>query len=389
MNELSSVLTDLFNQSSLTALQANLGPALIPALVALGACLIATPLAIRLSPALGLVARPNRERDIHRGAVPKMGGFAMFVAFALAVLIFLPHSWSVLGVLVLCGVSALLYALDDRFDIPALAKLGLQIVVAVVAVKLFGFEIRFLHLPFLEIPNLGLLILPVSVFWVIGMQNTVNLLDGVDGLAAGVVAIVAVVLMVSVFGRPAGLPAAAQHQVLILAACLAAVCVGFLVFNFNPARIFMGDSGAHFLGMALALLSILSVAKIAVAAALLVPLLALAVPIGDTAWAIFRRRRQGLSIAHADSNHVHHQLLDFGLSQRETCLLFYGATGILGAAGLALLGAHQRLLAAAVVVTLVIVSSLLGERLRLLNRRVPVPGGRVIRLFLEGRSARN
>nr|MDQ6899927.1 hypothetical protein [Candidatus Dormibacteraeota bacterium] len=172
MNELYSAVTDLFNQSSLTALQANLGPALVPALVALGACLIATPLAIGLSPRLGLVAQPRPERDIHRGAVPKMGGLAMFVAFALAVLIFLPHSWSLLGVLVLCGASALLYAFDDRFDIPALAKLALQIVVAVVAVKLFGFEIRFLHLPFLEIPNLGLLILPVSVFWVIGMQNT-------------------------------------------------------------------------------------------------------------------------------------------------------------------------------------------------------------------------
>lgn len=389
MNDLHSVLTDLFSQSSLSALQANLGPAVVPALVALGASLIAIPLAIRLSPRLGLVAYPSRERDIHRRAVPKMGGLAMYAAFAIAALIFLPHSWRLYGLLVLCGISTLLYAIDDRFDIPALVKLSVQIGVAVIAVKIFGFEIHFLHLPFLEIPNLGLLILPISVFWVIGMQNTVNFLDGVDGLAAGVVAIVALVLIVSVFGRPAGLPATAQHEVLILGACLAAVCAGFLLFNFNPARIFMGDSGAHFLGMALALLSILSVAKIAVAAALFVPLLALAVPIGDTAWAIFRRRRQGLSIAHADSKHLHHQLLEFGLSQRETCLLFYGATGILGATGLALLGAHQRLLAAAVVVMLVIVSSLLGERLRFLNRRVPVPGGRVIRLFLEGRSARS
>jgi UDP-GlcNAc:undecaprenyl-phosphate GlcNAc-1-phosphate transferase len=180
---------------------------------------------------------------------------------------------------------------------------------------------------------------------------------------------------------------AGQREVLILCGIRAATCAGFLVFNFHPARIFMGDSGSQFLGTALALLSILGVAKVTVAAALLVPVLALAIPIVDTGWAIVRRRRNGLSVAHADSEHVHHQLLSFGLTQPETCIVFYGATAILGAVGLAVYG-HRRILAAAIVFIVVIISTLLGERLQLWDRRVPVPGGRILRLVLEGRTAR-
>ena len=256
---------------------------------------------------------------------------------------------------------------------------------ALAAVEIFGMHIDFLSLGVLRIHNLGLLILPITVLWIIGMQNTVNLLDGVDGLAAGVVGIVAVILMIAAAGR-LGVPG--QREVLVLCGILAATCVGFLVFNFHPARIFMGDSGSQFLGTALALLSILGVAKVTVAAALLVPVLALAIPIADTAWAIVRRRRDGLSVGHADSEHVHHRLLNFGLTQPETCVVFYGATGILGAIGLAVYG-HKRILAAAIVFMVVIISTLLGERLQLWNRRLPVPGGRILRLVLEGRTTRD
>src|SRR5204862_1328841 len=142
--------------------------------------------------------------------------------------------------------------------------------------------------------------------WLLGMQNTVNLLDGVDGLAAGVVFIVAVTLMLAA----AGLRQVAYVQ---LAAALAGTCAGFLLFNFHPARIFMGDSGAHFLGMALGMISILGVAKVAVAFALAAPVLALALPIADTGWAILRRHRQGASVATPDRLHLHHRLQSFGL----------------------------------------------------------------------------
>jgi UDP-GlcNAc:undecaprenyl-phosphate/decaprenyl-phosphate GlcNAc-1-phosphate transferase len=166
-----------------------------------------------------------------------------------------------------------------------------------------------------------------------------------------------------------------DENVVILAAALAGACLGFLIFNFHPAKVFMGDSGSHFLGLALALLSIIGVAKVAVGFALAVPLIALAVPIADTAWAIIRRRRAGLSIAHADSRHIHHHLLDFGLSQRQTCLLFYGATALLGSIGLMLLG-HQRIWVVMEVLVLVVLSTVAGERLQDVTRRVPVPGFR-------------
>ncbi|WP_338199429.1 MraY family glycosyltransferase [Candidatus Nephthysia bennettiae] len=173
----------------------------------------------------------------------------------------------------------------------------------------------------------------------------------------------------------------------MLSAVLAAACLGFLFFNFNPARIFMGDSGSRFLGLALALLSILGVAKVAAAAALLVPVVALAVPIADTALAIVRRRRGRLSIAHADTKHIHHRLLNFGLSQRHTCLVFYGATAVLGAVGLTVFG-HRRILVAVVLLVLMVLSVFLGEWLVLWGRRLPIPGGRIVRLLLEARSTR-
>src|SRR6202011_212087 len=135
------------------------------------------------------------------------------------------------------------------------------------------------------------------------------------------VAIVALLLLVAAANRPD------PGGVMILGAALAGACVGFLLFNFHPARIFMGDSGSQFLGLALALLSIVGVAKVAVAAALLMPVLALSIPILDTGLAIVRRRRQGVSIARGDSMHIHHRLLDFRLTQRQTCLLFYCSTG--------------------------------------------------------------
>jgi UDP-GlcNAc:undecaprenyl-phosphate GlcNAc-1-phosphate transferase len=375
---LDQVATD---QQFLQQLQTNLSPALAPAVVALIICLALTPLAIWLAPRLGLISTPGRERDIHTRPIPTLGGLAMYAAFAVATLVFVPHELKIVGVVLLGGVTAVMFALDDRFSMPAWLKLATNFGVAIAAVVVFGLHIDFLFLGPLQIHDLGLLILPVTVLWIVGMQNTVNLLDGVDGLAAGVVAIVALVLLIAAAGR---LASPDQQNVLVMCGILAAVCLGFLVFNFHPARIFMGDSGSQFLGLALALLAVLGVAKVAVAAALLVPVLALAIPIADTGWAIIRRRRQGQSIAHADTNHVHHQLLDFGLTQPETCVVFYGTTGILGAIGLSVFG-HKRVLAVAIVLIIVAISTLLGERLLLWNRRIPVPGGRILRIWLEGR----
>src|SRR5207237_475854 len=369
----------------LESVQKDLAAALGPSVVGLAIVLTLVPVTIVLARRFGFMAHPRSARDIHSRAVPYGGGLAMYAAFAVAGLAFLPHESKILGVILLGGVAAVVFALDDLFNLPALDKLVVNVALALVAVEAFGMHIDFLFLGFLRVHNLGLLILPVTLVWIVGMQNTVNLLDGVDGLAAGVVGIVAVILMIAAAGK---LGVAGQREVLVLCGILAAICAGFLVFNFHPARIFMGDSGSQFLGTVLALLSILGVAKVTVAAALVVPVLALAIPIVDTGWAIVRRRRNGVSVADADSEHVHHRLLNFGLTQPETCLVFYGASAILGAVGLAVYG-HKRILAAAIVFIVVITSTLLGERLQLWDRRGPAPWRPLVRAVLECRTTRD
>jgi UDP-GlcNAc:undecaprenyl-phosphate GlcNAc-1-phosphate transferase len=241
----------------------------------------------------------------------------------------------------------------------------MQVVVAVVAVVIFNFKITFFGIPGGHLVELGLLAYPISLFWMLGMQNTVNFLDGIDGLAAGVVFIVAVTLMLAAAGL-------GQVHVVQLGGALAGTCAGFLIFNWHPARIFMGDSGAHFLGAALGVISMIGLAKVAVAFALAVPILALAVPIADTAWAILRRRRQKASVARADLLHLHHRLQAFGLDARQTCFVFYAASALLGALGLSLFG-HGRILAVALVMTAALTSTVAADLLMHGGWRIPAP----------------
>jgi UDP-GlcNAc:undecaprenyl-phosphate/decaprenyl-phosphate GlcNAc-1-phosphate transferase len=374
---------DFFSWRFLELVASNLAPGVVPALIALAAGLVLTPATIWVARRTGFLSRPHRERDIHTRPIPYGGGVAMFGAFAVACLAALRldpglgREVPMPALLLLCGLTAAVFVVDDRWGIHALVKLGLQVAIAVAAVAVFGFQIKFLLvLPFLQIPDLGLLILPVTVFWIVGMQNTVNLLDGVDGLAAGVVGVTAVILLVASAGR--------QPEMVALAAALAGACAGFLLFNFNPARIFMGDSGAYWLGLALALLSVAGVAKVAIVAAIAVPVLAMAIPIADTAISIVRRRRNGQKWHHADAKHIHHLLLEAGLTQRQTCILFYCASGILGAVGLTVFG-HRKILAVVIVLMVVVLSTTLGERLRTSGQRLPVPFGRVVRELLVGR----
>lgn len=370
---------DFFSARTLEQVASNLQPAIRPALVALAACAVLTPVTIWVARRAGFMAHP-RDRDLHRRPIPYGGGLAMFAAFAIACLAFLRHDPNLPGLLVLCGITTAVFVVDDQWGIPALVKLGIQAAIAVAAVKVFGFEIHFLLvLPFLQIHDLGLLMLPITVLWILGMQNAANLLDGVDGLAAGVIGVTAVVLLVASAGR--------QQDVVVLSAALVGVCAGFLLFNFHPARIFMGDSGAYFLGLAVALLSVTGVAKVAVAAAIAVPLLAMGIPIADTGIAIIRRRRNGKAAFGPDTEHIHHRLLGLGLTQRQTCLLFYCASGILGAIGLTVFG-HKRILAVVIVLMIVVLSTALGERLRASNQRIPLPFGRAMGALLVGRATR-
>ena len=357
-------MTDFFGGGALISLRDHLLPGLWPMLVAFAVCAVAVPVAVRVSRRTGVIAEPG-GRHAHALPTPLLGGLAMYVGFAAAVLVFLPHYAFTTGVLVVSGLAAGILVIDDRRSVHPLVKLGIQVLLAFLAVKAFNIEIDYIGLPGNHILYLGWLIAPVSVFWLVGMQNTVNFLDGVDGLAAGVIFIVALILMLA-----AG--ELRDIDVVQLSGALAGACAGFLLFNFHPARIFMGDSGSHFLGIALGMISMLGVAKVAVAFALAVPVIALAVPIADTAWAILRRRKQKASVATGDRLHLHHRLQSFGLDPRQTCYVFYAASALFGALGLTLFG-HGRVLAVVVVVTIALTSTVAADLVQHAGWRIPAP----------------
>lgn len=358
-------MTDFFDPSGLASLRDHLLPGLWPLLAAFAVCALFVPLAIWLSRKTGLIAQPG-GRHAHEKPTPMLGGLAMYVGFATAVLVFLSDYSSAAGVVVVSGLTMGLLIIDDRRGIPPLVKLALQIALAALAVLAFGIQIGFIRLPGNHLIHFSLVLAaPISIFWLVGMQNTVNFLDGVDGLAAGVVAIVAIILMLAAGELN-------QIEVVKLSGALAGACAGFLIFNFHPARIFMGDSGAHFLGIALGMISILGVAKVAVALALAAPVLALALPIADTAWAILRRRMERASVARPDRMHLHHRLQAFGLDPRQTCYVFYAATALLGALGLTIFG-HGRVLAVVLVATAALVSTVAADLLQHGGWRINAP----------------
>jgi UDP-GlcNAc:undecaprenyl-phosphate GlcNAc-1-phosphate transferase len=361
-------VSDFFSITFLETVRDKVLPGLWPLIAAMVLCALLVPLAILVSKRTGLMAVPG-GRHAHSAPTPMLGGLAMFVGFAAAVLIFVPSSFTRTGVLVVSGLAAALLIADDRWRLIPGVKFAFQLLVALLAVFVFGFVITYFGAPgsglfgTAKLVELGWLGLPVSLFWLLGMQNTVNFLDGVDGLAAGVVFIVALTLLIAAAGRD-------QIDVVRFAGALAGACAGFLLFNFSPARIFMGDSGSHFLGAALGVISILGVAKVAVAFALAVPILALALPIADTAWAIVRRRRERSSVAQPDLEHLHHRLQAFGLNPRQTCYVFYAATALFGTVGLMFFG-HRRILAVVVVAALVLASTVAADRLQRSGMRIP------------------
>jgi UDP-GlcNAc:undecaprenyl-phosphate/decaprenyl-phosphate GlcNAc-1-phosphate transferase len=346
----------------------NFGPTIPPLLVAF-VVTVALVLPVRqLSFKLGAVAPPG-GRNIHDRPTARLGGLALAAGFLVSAVAFalLGRAAShdgfptaqLVGLIAVGLLTAVLMLVDDLRQMPARYKFASQLLLAAL-VPAIGISIHFINFGGGHVLQLGLLAFPVTVIWLLGMQNTMNLLDGVDGLAAGVAAIVAGALLLAAVNRETQNPE--QLTVVLLCAALVGACAGFLLFNFHPARIFMGDNGSHFLGMMLGIISIFGIAKGEVVLALVVPLAALAFPIVDTGLAIVRRRRQGISIGHPDTEHIHHQLLDFGLSQRETCLVFYSATGITAGLGLMAYG-HRKIIAVAVVLLVVTVSTLVGERL--------------------------
>ena len=334
------------------------GPAVWPFFVALVCTAIVVLPARWLAFRLGAVAEPG-DRFIHRQPTARLGGLAMYLGFGLSAALFSTEP-ATLGLLLSAAVITTCMVFDDLGGVRPLFKLGFQVVASLLAIVGFGISIRFIGLPGGIVTLAPLVSILLTLVWFVGLQNTINFLDGVDGLAAGVVAIVAATLLLAAINR-------SETGIVILAGALIGACIGFLFFNWHPARVFMGDSGSNFLGFTLAALSVLSVAKGTVVLALIVPVAALTIPIGDTAWAIVRRRLRGKSIATPDTEHLHHRLLDFGLSPRETVLVFYFGTAIFAAVGLAIYG-HKKVLLGAILLMLLGIVIIIVRRFRRTGR---------------------
>lgn len=299
-------------------------------------------------------------RKVHEHPIPRIGGIGIYVAFMAAVL--LVHGLygktaeieqGIIGILAGGTVIVLVGLIDDYKNLPAKVKLLGQIAAAAVTVVLFDVRIDFITDPFGDYIYLEFLAIPATIFWIVGITNTVNLIDGLDGLAAGVATIASMtIFLVSLqFGF---------EPIAVLTAALAGSAFGFLYYNFNPARIFMGDTGSMFLGFILAGISVIGAVKSAATIALIVPILALGLPILDTTFAIVRRKRAGVPIFKPDRGHLHHRLLDLGFSQRQAVLLMYVISALLGLAAIALTEVDTT--TAAIIFVVVVTAVLYGAR---------------------------
>jgi len=309
---------------------------LVAFLVASLVVLWTTPIVKKVGLRTGYVDLPN-PRKVHQRPMVRLGGISIFVGSLVALLSVwlsggfgeLPRAeeYGIWGVTVGGFAFFLIGLADDLFTLSPFVRLFLQVIVATLAWQV-GVTIDFFAIPFVGLVNLGWLSLPVTVTWLVGMANAINFIDGLDGLAAGVSGIAAVVmLVVSLFMDQ---PAAA-----LVAAALAGGALGFLRYNFNPAQIFMGDGGAYFMGFTLAGIGVIGLVKSVTTVAVLLPYLILAVPIVDTSAVVFNRLRSGKSPFTADKLHLHHRLLQAGLSQRTIVLFIYAMTLWVGSLAMA------------------------------------------------------
>ncbi|MDR7856957.1 MraY family glycosyltransferase [Tissierella sp.] len=310
---------------------------IMPFLLGMVISFLATPFVRKLAFKVGAVDVPKDDRRVHNTAMPSIGGLAIFFAAIIVILVFLPLNKETTSILIGATVIVMGGIIDDIRELNPKAKMAFQILAGVILI-LGDVKIDFVTNPFSKDSSLlflNWLSIPITLFWVVGITNTLNFIDGLDGLSCGVAMISSISLMIvaHTFG---------YSSVVIMSAALAGACLGFLPFNFNPAKIFMGDTGAMFLGFMLAAISIEGVMKSVATIAVIAPILILGVPIFDTTFAIFRRLLNGQSIAAADKGHLHHRLLNRGFSQRKSVLILYGISGIFGAFAILVSRANSR-----------------------------------------------
>ncbi|MEC5423488.1 MraY family glycosyltransferase [Virgibacillus sp. C22-A2] len=300
----------------------NISELVIAFLISCTASLLVTPIIIKLALKIKVVDKPDNNRKMHNGTKPSMGGLAIFIGVAAGFIYLQPVHDQLNAIIIGACIMLITGFLDDLFEIRALYKLIGQTAAAIVVVS-SGLVIEKLTIPFMGtvyIDNLGIVL---TIIWILAASNAINLIDGLDGLAAGVSAIgLASILVMAVMDY--------RIVVVYLSVILIGSCLGFLYHNFYPAKIFMGDTGALFLGYSIAIVAMLGLFKNVAFFSFIVPIIVIAIPVFDTILAIIRRSMNKQGIATADKKHIHYQLMQMGYSHRASVLIIYAFSTFFG-----------------------------------------------------------
>ena len=317
------------------------GDIAIAFLIAFLTAFMATPYTIKLAKKVGAVDTPNDERRINKITMPRLGGLAVLAGFFVSVIYLLitmtienkinlyqdSYLTKLLGFVIGSLILGIVCFIDDAKGVSPLIKLTAQLLAALVVMK-FGIRIDNLDIPFIDVNTFGAWFYPVlTICWIVGITNAMNLIDGLDGLATGIslISCLSLLIIFSLNGSP-------LISIVLITALGGALC-GFLPYNFNPAKTFIGDTGSNFLGYCLSIISILGIAKTYTAIVIVAPLMVLALPIFDTLSSIVRRVIHGKSlkaIIKPDAEHLHHKMLKKGFTQKQAVLIMYGISATLG-----------------------------------------------------------
>ncbi len=322
--------------------------------------LIATPFVKKLAQKIGAIDVPKDARRVHKTPIPRLGGLAIYYGFLISILFFYPIDRTFMGIIIGSLIIVGVGIVDDVKQLPARIKLLAQLAAAIVVVM---YDVRIIAI---SVPSfiaesgiipLGAFSIPVTIIWIIAVTNAVNLIDGLDGLAVGVssIATFSLFFIAILAGEP---------RIALLTAAVAGSCIGFLPYNFNPAKIFMGDTGALFLGFILSVICIQGLFKGYVLISFVVPFLILGLPIFDTLFAITRRIKNKKPIMSPDRGHLHHKLMDMGFSQKQAVAILYIISSLLGITGVVVVeeGAWHAIMLVIVILLFITLSAMFAHQ---------------------------
>jgi UDP-GlcNAc:undecaprenyl-phosphate GlcNAc-1-phosphate transferase len=339
--------------------------------------IVVTPFVIKFAIKIGAIDKPN-ERKVHTRIMPRLGGLAIFIGVIVGYFVGGVYNEQVTGITVGAILIIIIGMLDDLYELSAKVKFFGQLIVAVLVVA-SGLKVDILTIPFVGTFDVGVWSYLITIFWIVGITNAINLIDGLDGLSAGISAI-----GIATIAILAGM--ADKMLIFTLSLIILGSIIGFLFYNFHPAKIFMGDTGALFLGYAISVLSLLGLYKSVTLFSFVVPVIILGVPIFDTTFAIIRRIVNKKPISAPDKSHLHHRLLALGFSHRDTVLLIY-CFGIMFGMSAILFSTSTLWQSILILFGLLILGEILAELIGLVNDQYK-PFMRLIRkLIRSGRKA--